>query len=74
MRRYYNSVSLCPAYSAGRKSLGVGGGEGKSERKDIEEKREMAGGERGARLMSKDKVREGRRRCEALEEAKQTAA
>lgn len=28
MRHYYNSVSLCPAYSAGRKSLGGGGGEG----------------------------------------------
>lgn len=69
MRRYYNSVSLCPAYSAGRKSLGVGGGDGKSEWKDGEGKKK--GGER---LMSKDKVREVRRRCEALEEAKQTAA
>lgn len=28
----------------------------------------------GGRLMAKDKAREGRRRCEALEEAKQTAA
>lgn len=43
---------------------------GKSERTDIEGGKK----ERGARLMSKDKVREGRRRCEALEEAKQTAA
>lgn len=47
MRHYYNSVSLCPAYSAGRKSL-EGGGQESSRI----EKRERQ------RLMAKDKVRE----------------
>lgn len=64
MRHHYNSVSLCPAYSAGRKSLGGGGGEGKgaegSEKKGKKRKGRDAGGRE--RLIAKDKVREGRRR------------
>lgn len=53
MRHHYNSVSLCPAYSAGRKSLGGGGGEGKGarglgeEEEEKKEKEETQEGERG---------------------------
>ena len=67
VRHYYNSVSLCPAYSAGGKSvLGVFLRTEKNERcRRVRE--------RGWWLKTEGEG-EGRRRCAALEEAKQTAA